>query len=274
MKKLKGFTLLELIIVMALMSILMVGIMNMFKPIRSVFVDSTLYESQRTTQNGMVKYITESTRYATNVALDNKSSTAEAAVKAFCDKLTWNDAQIRKIEVLYVDNATDNYIDGYQFFRGRLYRATATVKATVTPPVPATPTTPAIPASTSFTITDAKQTTSSKLVPRLALGSAYYGPYTYSISLTHEPVTPGTSTPKEPSLKLSVSSLVSTNRNKQYSVSTDNINSYKHVLTEGDVSFKNVSSTVKTPGIYDVALYNGNSTANGTITYILFTTDK
>ena len=51
--KFKGFTLVELILVMAIMSILMLAIMNMFKPIREIYVDSTQYEAQRTAQNGV-----------------------------------------------------------------------------------------------------------------------------------------------------------------------------------------------------------------------------
>ena len=41
-KKFKAFTLIELIIVMAIFGILMAGLMNFFSPIRETYVDSTL----------------------------------------------------------------------------------------------------------------------------------------------------------------------------------------------------------------------------------------
>ena len=68
-KKFKGFTLIELIAVMAILVILMAAIMNMFKPIRETYVDATLYESQRTAQNGVVQYIAESVRYSHSLGL-------------------------------------------------------------------------------------------------------------------------------------------------------------------------------------------------------------
>ena len=55
MKKsqLKGFTLVELIVVMAIMAIFMVAVAMMWQPIRDVYVDSTLYETRRTAQYGV-----------------------------------------------------------------------------------------------------------------------------------------------------------------------------------------------------------------------------
>lgn len=261
MKKIKGFTLLELIIVMAVMTILMVGIMNMFRPIRAVYVDATLYESQRTAQNGMVQYITESTRYATNLALDNKAAKLEDAVKEFAkkldDKYTWVTGHEEIIEVLYVDNATDVNFNNRDF-RGRLYRCSAYVEKT---------------GLYSYNIKHTDKI--SALKPRLALGSAYYGPYTYSISLKYE--TPTTDdTPATPTMRVAVSSLITNNLNTQASTDTDDIaSSAELVLTEGEVNLLNVSSKVKENGIYNVAEYpTNNSTAMGDVTYILFTTDK
>ena len=82
MKKIKGFTLIELIIVMAIMTILMAAIMQMMKPIRSTYLDSTFYESQRNTQNGMVQYLTESLRYATNLGIYNQNAGATTLTSA------------------------------------------------------------------------------------------------------------------------------------------------------------------------------------------------
>lgn len=64
MKKIKAFTLIELIIVMAILAILMSALMNFYKPIRETYVDSTMIENMRTTQDGILEYLTENVRYA------------------------------------------------------------------------------------------------------------------------------------------------------------------------------------------------------------------
>lgn len=63
-KKFKAFTLVELIVVMAILAILMGALMNFYKPIRTTYVDSTMIENMRTTQDGVLEYLTESVRYA------------------------------------------------------------------------------------------------------------------------------------------------------------------------------------------------------------------
>ncbi len=91
-KKFKAFTLIELIIVMAIFGILMAGLMNFFSPIRETYVDSTLYEKQRTAQNGIAEYLVESTKYAEKMAIYDEgasagsygtASSAVAAIDAF-----------------------------------------------------------------------------------------------------------------------------------------------------------------------------------------------
>lgn len=70
MKKLiKGFTLIEMIVVMAILGILMAALMNFYRPVRQTFVDSTMIEDMRTTQNGILTYLTESVRYAENLII-------------------------------------------------------------------------------------------------------------------------------------------------------------------------------------------------------------
>lgn len=75
-KKFKAFTLIELIIVMAIFGILMAGLMNFFSPIRETYVDSTLYEKQRTAQNGIAEYLVESTKYAEKMAIYDEGASA------------------------------------------------------------------------------------------------------------------------------------------------------------------------------------------------------
>ena len=83
-KILKGFTLIELIVTMAIMSILMAAIMQMFKPIRETFVESTMLENRRASQNGVITYITESVRFATDIGIYQVSGLkAENAVTTF-----------------------------------------------------------------------------------------------------------------------------------------------------------------------------------------------
>jgi len=63
-KKLKAFTLVELIIVIVIMGILMTGIVQLFKPLRTTYSQATLHESVRTTHNGIIKYISETLKYS------------------------------------------------------------------------------------------------------------------------------------------------------------------------------------------------------------------
>ncbi len=88
MRKLKGFTLLELIIVMAILTILMAAIMQMFKPIRETYVDATLYESQRAAQNGIITYIGESVRYSTDLAIYPKDKLSKQSITGAVEEFT------------------------------------------------------------------------------------------------------------------------------------------------------------------------------------------
>jgi prepilin-type N-terminal cleavage/methylation domain-containing protein len=63
-KTLKAFTLIELIIVMFIMTILLAGILQLFKPVRAAYQDAAYLENKRTVCNAISKYMTESLRYA------------------------------------------------------------------------------------------------------------------------------------------------------------------------------------------------------------------
>lgn len=92
----KAFTLIELIVVIAIFGILMAGLMNFFRPIRGTYVDSTLYEQQRTTQNGIIEFLCENTRYAEKLRVYDEGCTAEGvsvnsggkAFEAFCKEMS------------------------------------------------------------------------------------------------------------------------------------------------------------------------------------------
>lgn len=176
--KLKGFTLVELIVVMVIMSLIMAGIMQIFKPIRTIYVDSTQYEAQRTAQNGVVQYITESVRFATDMGVYNDVSNASDAVDefaaAYCAANNIDSAKVADVtkaikknaEVIIIDNKTTHYSKNYT---GRVIRRK----------VDGTSSTVGAP---SFSGTNKIVVPSASNLWRTALGEAYYGENTYYIT--------------------------------------------------------------------------------------------
>ncbi|MBQ3162227.1 MAG: type II secretion system protein [Oscillospiraceae bacterium] len=165
--KLKGFTLIELIIVMVILTILMAAIVQMFKPIRATYVDSTLYEARRTTQNGIIQYIGESIRYATDLGIyqeDNIDDAVEEFAKNYCRKNPKADKDdvIKNAEVIIIDNTatvsggeitSSPYKFNDKFYMGRVLRRK-------------------------------NVGTSNLSESRLALGEAYYGTSNYAIKIS------------------------------------------------------------------------------------------
>lgn len=165
--KLKGFTLIELIIVMAILTILMAAIIQMFKPIRATYVDSTLYEARRTTQNGIIQYIGESIRYATDLGIyeeDSIDDAVEEFAKMYCREN--EDAVeadvIKAVEVITIDNTativggkvtSSPYVYNDKYYMGRVLRRK-------------------------------KDGTTDLSKSRLALGEAYYGTSNYAIKIS------------------------------------------------------------------------------------------
>lgn len=126
MKKSKGFTLVELIIVMAILTILMAAIMQMFKPIRETYVDATLYESQRTAQNGIITYISESVRYAVDMGIYEADMTTaiDSFATAYAAKYGTDDDNVQDIkdnvQVIVIDNEDTHTFNGD--WKGRVLR--------------------------------------------------------------------------------------------------------------------------------------------------------
>lgn len=254
MKKIKGFTLIELIIVMAILSILMVGIMQMMKPIRDTFVDSTYYESQRNTQNGIVTYLTESLRFATKMGIYNEQTGVTGVQDAINDFITstgYVATEDGDINIIVIDNKTQyKFNNGAQY--GRLLRS-----KTVNPSTGA-------------------------VTYRVALGEAYYDKYTYSINVT----TTGDADKKDSAgaiigksftgLKVEVSSLIpsSLNQAKKNNVNQTNDilgSGYKCVTTEGEVNCLNLSSSIGGQNVTEAKKAGTSTTANGKNTYIIYT---
>ena len=82
MKKLKAFTLVELIVAIAVFGILMTGIMQMVEPISQTATNAKVMNDQRNVENAIVRYIGENLRVATNLYIV-EGGTPQAAVNAF-----------------------------------------------------------------------------------------------------------------------------------------------------------------------------------------------
>lgn len=257
MKKIKGFTLIELIVVMAILSILMVGIMQMMKPIRATFVDSTYYEAQRTTQNGIVEYITETLRYADNVGIYTKGqSDSGKTVNNVVDAVTFFKAAVKnddgtelsdsQINIITIDN-TAVYKYGGKDCRGRIVRSKPL-------------------ASGNYNATAEKAGAGCQ--GRLALGEAYYGDCTYSINVV----------PDGKNIKLSVASLIATSfksetaaKNVKTEEITDPNKANKYVLTEGYIVCQNLDISGNQ---FKTEFAGATTTTQGKNTYIVFTLPK
>lgn len=81
-KKFKAFTLVELIVAIAVFGILMAGVVKMIQPLSDTTTNAAVLNNQRTVENAIVTYIGENLRYASNLAII-EGGTAEEAVKTF-----------------------------------------------------------------------------------------------------------------------------------------------------------------------------------------------
>lgn len=264
MKKIKGFTLIELIIVMAILSILMAGIMQMMKPIRSTFIDSTYFEMQRNTQNGMITYLSESLRYADNIGIYTSGSVATAindfktnvapATPALTDK---------QIHVITIDNKMDYTYNGTTGFRGRIVVNK--------------------PTATGYNAMWADNPSTASA--RVALSEAYYGACSYSISVQPKAGnSPALGTTKPDSIDITVASLLTHNSfGKTKGANKDNTSEIAKkdpttgkyvnqlVSTDGYVLCNNIKSSKKGSGNYKAPAAAFNTTTNGQRTYIVYT---
>ena len=263
MKKIKGFTLLELIIVMAILAILMTAIIQMFKPIRETYVDSTFYEARRTTQNGIVTYISESVRFSTDLGIytKDKVTNADGAVKAFTtaymtangadptDSTLYNsvlDKMKKEAEIIIIDNSDYEYRN--KTYRGRLLRRKnigTTLIATE-------------PEAADLTKNSVRD------YWRLAMGAAYYGDSSYTILLM-DPDPAGT-----PEWTASEGIRIQVNTLNKTGTAT--------IKNEGLIMCRNQSTDehgVSKAGMFDTANYNPTSViAPGSKVYMVFTNEK
>ncbi len=82
-KKLKAFTLVEMIVVIAILGIIMSAIVKMFEPIGNVYTNSSVLSAQRAAEQGIASYIIENTRYAQSIGVYQKQSSADDAMNKF-----------------------------------------------------------------------------------------------------------------------------------------------------------------------------------------------
>lgn len=81
MKKLKAFTLIELVVSMAVFGILMAGIMQMIEPISKNAVSARITNDQKNIENSISSYIGENLRLATNLYIVKGGSPTNAIDK-------------------------------------------------------------------------------------------------------------------------------------------------------------------------------------------------
>ena len=255
MKKIKGFTLIELVIVMAILSFLMLGIMQMMKPIRATYIDSVYYESQRNTQNGIIAYLSENLRYANNVGIYSGGSVGNA-INDFKNNVVKNHYTDSEIHVITIDNSTAYTYNGTTGFHGRVVVNK--------------------PNAAGYTTTNAD--TPATISARVALSEAYYGAFSYSISL--KPVTVGAGTnARLKSFDMTITSLLDhsslgSSKDKNTSTNTQDIaTSSKVVSTDGFVICNNMDFSREDSGKYK-APATVVTTTQGVKTYIVFTYPK
>ena len=82
MKKFKAFTLIELIVAMAVIGVLMTGIVRMVEPMSSTATNSAVLNNQRNVENAICTYIGENLRYASNLAIV-KGGSPDNAINKF-----------------------------------------------------------------------------------------------------------------------------------------------------------------------------------------------
>ena len=127
-RKFKAFTLIELIVAIAVFGILMAGIVRMIEPLSSTASSSAVLNNQRNVENEIVTYLGENLRYASNLAII-KGGTPDNAVQKFIDlaPADYSGMQIDytvtsnkdKIRVIAFDGSND-YTYKNNDFTGRL----------------------------------------------------------------------------------------------------------------------------------------------------------
>lgn len=100
-KKLKGFTLVELIIVMALMSVLMLMVALIMKPISQVFADTTKYTEDRYVMDGMAAVLEENLKYADKIVLVyDQDYLNDSMVSTIAGEMQVDEKKVQVLEII------------------------------------------------------------------------------------------------------------------------------------------------------------------------------
>ncbi len=103
-QKLKGFTLIELIVVMAIFSVIMFGAMQLIQPVSNIFTTTYKQESVAASTDNIKRYIESNLRYAQYVRVTDSAPSHADLVKFVDDYYNgW---------VYYKDETTYDYISG------------------------------------------------------------------------------------------------------------------------------------------------------------------
>ena len=187
---LKGFTLIELVVVMAILVSLLTAILQLMEPVEEAYRDSTIYEQQRTVENGIISYIAESTRYARAISIidqnvgidtDNNGSAdihpnnLTAAANYFINKNSLKVSDYKNIEVIVIDRGTKFQYKGTQV-QGRLVRLRGLGDTSLTVPSWGPTVTEADLAGPDWNSKDCY----------MAMGPDYYGDMSFNIVLPNE----------------------------------------------------------------------------------------
>ena len=141
-RKFKAFTLIELIVAIAIFGIIMVGIMNLAQPITTSSATAKVANNQKNVEEATVSYIGENVRYATNLVVIEGGAkvggTAVSSVKDAVDafykfspvdvygRLIDDNADNRKnISVIVWDGRNGKYSYVNHSYTGRLLAKTA-----------------------------------------------------------------------------------------------------------------------------------------------------
>ena len=166
MKKIKAFTLIELIVVMAIMSGLMLAIMKIFDPVNALYADTKVISHQREVESGIAQYICENVRNSSSVGVYQGSGyTAQSAVSAFLANnptdYKGNPIDAKQVDVIGIIYSKDFAYQG-NTYKGRVIRKRQ---------------------DATYTFNEATFSSDGSTDFYVAMGDAYYGTADYYVQI-------------------------------------------------------------------------------------------
>ncbi len=100
-RKIKGFTLVELIIAIALMAILMVMVGLIMKPISQVFADTSKYTEDRYVMDGMAAIIDENLKYADRIVfIYDQDYLNDSMISTIAGEMQVDEKKLQVLEII------------------------------------------------------------------------------------------------------------------------------------------------------------------------------